>query len=225
MKSAPNALRPLLARAFAVSLFPTLAFAQHYQQTNLVSNVPVTPAASVTDPNLQNAWGLVHGPTTPWWISNNAGGTSTLYNTSGLNPANPAGQTPAPVLVPVTIVALNAAGGAPGNGVKIPNAPASRPPDRPPPSCTTAAQLISFSPRANPLFSFLPPKTARSRAGTRLSMQPLRSLWLTIPRSRRKAMEPFTRAQPSPSLAARNIFWPPTSAVAKLMFSIPTSNQ
>ena len=124
-------MRPLLVRAFALSLFPTLALAQHYQQTNLVSNVPVTPAASVTDPNLQNAWGLVHGPTTPWWISNNAGGTSTLYNTSGLNPENPAGQTPAPVLVPVTIVALNAPGGAPGNGVKIPNAPSQPAPGSP----------------------------------------------------------------------------------------------
>jgi uncharacterized protein (TIGR03118 family) len=131
MKFPVHSLRPLLVRAFALSLFPTLALAQHYQQTNLVSNVPVTPAASVTDPNLQNAWGLVHGPTTPWWISNNAGGTSTLYNTSGLNPENPAGQTPAPVLVPVTIIALNAPGGAPGNGVKIPNAPSQPAPGSP----------------------------------------------------------------------------------------------
>lgn len=70
-----------LLRAFTIlgfaSLLPVFAFAQHYQQANLVSNVPVTPAAVVSDPNLQNAWGLVHGPGTPWWISNNAGGTST----------------------------------------------------------------------------------------------------------------------------------------------------
>jgi uncharacterized protein (TIGR03118 family) len=125
-----QSLRPLLVSALVVSLFPTLASAQHYQQTNLVSNVPVTPAASVTDPNLLNPWGLVHGPTTPWWISNNAGGTSTLYNNSGLNPANPA-QTPPPVLPPVTIVALNAPGGTPGNGVKIPNAPGQPAPGSP----------------------------------------------------------------------------------------------
>jgi uncharacterized protein (TIGR03118 family) len=131
MKFAAPSLKPVLVCAFALSLFPTLALAQHYQQTNLVSNVPVTPAASVTDPNLLNAWGLVHGPTTPWWISNNAGGTSTLYNTSGLNPANPSGQTPPPVLVPVTIVALNAPGGMPGNGVKIPNAPSQPAPGSP----------------------------------------------------------------------------------------------
>jgi uncharacterized protein (TIGR03118 family) len=116
-------LRPLLAPACLLALFPALAAAQHYQQTNLVSNVPVTPAASITDPNLLNPWGLVHGPATPWWISNNAGGTSTLYNTSGLNPANPAGQMPPPVLVPVTITALNAPGGTPGNGVVVPSSP------------------------------------------------------------------------------------------------------
>ena len=131
MTFAVQPLRPLLVSALVVSLFPTLASAQHYQQTNLVSNVPVTPAASVTDPNLQNAWGLVHGPTTPWWISNNAGGTSTLYNTSGLSPANPTTQTPPPVLAPVTIVALNAPGGMPGNGVKIPNAPGQPAPGSP----------------------------------------------------------------------------------------------
>jgi len=124
-------LRSALIRTVALTLFPTFAWAQHYQQTNLVSNVPVTPAALVTDPNLQNAWGLVHGPATPWWISNNAGGTSTLYNTSGLNPANPSNQTPPPVLEPVTIVALNAPGGMPGNGVKIPNAPSQQAPGSP----------------------------------------------------------------------------------------------
>lgn len=117
--------------ASLILLLPPLSFAQHYIQTNLVSNVPVTPAASVSDPNLQNAWGLVHGPGTPWWISNNAGGTSTLYNTSGLNPLNPAMQTPPPALVPVTIVPLNAPGGMPGNGVKIPNAPSQPAPGSP----------------------------------------------------------------------------------------------
>src|SRR5258706_263039 len=110
---------------------PSIGFAQHYTQTNLVSNVPVTPAAAVIDPNLLNAWGLVHSPTSPWWISNNAGGTSTLYDTSGLNPPNPATQTPTPTLEPVVIVPLNAPGGTTGNGVVIPNAPGQSPPGTP----------------------------------------------------------------------------------------------
>jgi uncharacterized protein (TIGR03118 family) len=67
--------------ASIVLLSSNLVFAQHYQQTNLVSNI--AGQAPVTDPNLQNAWGLVHGPGTPWWVANNAGGTSTLYNGAG----------------------------------------------------------------------------------------------------------------------------------------------
>jgi uncharacterized protein (TIGR03118 family) len=35
------------------------------------------------DPNLVNGWGIVHGPTTPWWVANNGTGTSTLYNGAG----------------------------------------------------------------------------------------------------------------------------------------------
>jgi uncharacterized protein (TIGR03118 family) len=131
MNSRSLSLKPTLLFGLALLLLPVAALGQHYTQTNLVSNVPVTPAAVASDPNLQNAWGLVHGPGTPWWISNNAGGTSTLYDTSGINPLNPAMQTPTPTLVPVTIVPLNAPGGMPGNGVKIPNAPSRQAPGSP----------------------------------------------------------------------------------------------
>ena len=147
-------LRNWLGTASLTLLLAPLCFAQEYIQTNLVSNVPVTPAAVVTDPNLQNAWGLVHGPGTPWWISNNAGGTSTLYNTSGLNPLNPSAQSPTPVLSPVTIVALNAPGGTPGNGVKIPNAPASRLRDPQRRLYSTEGRVISCWPQERQLFSF-----------------------------------------------------------------------
>ena len=120
----------LSAVAVSAVLLPTLAQAQHYTQTNLVSNVTVTPPAAIPDANLINAWGLVHSPTSPWWIANNNGGTSTLYNTSGLNPANPP-QNPPPVLAPVAIVPLNAPGGTPGNGVVIRNAPSQPAPGSP----------------------------------------------------------------------------------------------
>ena len=83
MKSRVLCPKPSLVLGFALSLLPAAALGQHYQQTNLVSNVSVTPPATFSDPNLQNAWGLVHGPGTPWWISNNAGGTSTLYTGAG----------------------------------------------------------------------------------------------------------------------------------------------
>lgn len=42
-----------------VLLAPELLDAQHFNQTNLVSNI--TGQATYTDPNLQNAWGLAAG--------------------------------------------------------------------------------------------------------------------------------------------------------------------
>jgi uncharacterized protein (TIGR03118 family) len=52
-----------------------------YQQTNLVSDIP--GMAHFTDANLVNPWGLSHSPTSPWWVSDNGMGRSTLYNGSG----------------------------------------------------------------------------------------------------------------------------------------------
>jgi uncharacterized protein (TIGR03118 family) len=54
------------------------AAAQFYAQHNLASDGAVP--ADLVDPNMVNAWGLVSGPTTPWWISDNGTGRSTLYN-------------------------------------------------------------------------------------------------------------------------------------------------
>src|SRR5882724_6948124 len=71
-----------LALGFMFFLLSTLSsFGQHYTTTPLVSNL--SGSAPITDPNLQNAWGLVASPGSPWWLSNNAGGTSTLYNGAG----------------------------------------------------------------------------------------------------------------------------------------------
>lgn len=60
-----------------------LACAQNlnYVQTNLVSDRPGT--ATNTDSNLRGAWGVSESPTSPFWVSNAASGTSTLYNTAG----------------------------------------------------------------------------------------------------------------------------------------------
>ena len=74
--------------AFLLSflLFPVLTPAQHYKQTNLVSDI--TGLAPITDPNLKNPWGLTRSPGgSPWWIGNNNSGTSTLSDGGG-NPAN-----------------------------------------------------------------------------------------------------------------------------------------
>ena len=43
--------------------------------------------ADTGDASLVNGWGLVAGPTTPWWTSNNGTNTSTLYNGAGTKSA------------------------------------------------------------------------------------------------------------------------------------------
>ena len=35
------------------------------------------------DPQLVNAWGLAASPTGPWWVANEARGSSTLYSGTG----------------------------------------------------------------------------------------------------------------------------------------------
>ena len=74
--------KSLLVSSFVLLVFPALTFAQHYQQTNLVSDIP--GMAPVHDGNLQNPWGITRSPGGgPWWVSNNNSGTSTLYDGSG----------------------------------------------------------------------------------------------------------------------------------------------
>src|SRR3954467_6287137 len=51
-----------------------------FHVTPLVSDQP--GVAPVTDPDLVNAWGLVSGPTTPWWVADNGSNKSTLYRGS-----------------------------------------------------------------------------------------------------------------------------------------------
>ena len=73
----------LAAVAFLLSLAPTAAAAapNPYTVTPLVSNNGV-PGTTV-DASLVNAWGLVAGPTTPWWVADNGADTSTLYTAAG----------------------------------------------------------------------------------------------------------------------------------------------
>jgi uncharacterized protein (TIGR03118 family) len=67
----------VLALAVLLSVSATVR-AQHYNQTNLVSDVP--GLAPVTDPDLVNPWGLAASATSPWWVADNGTGVSTLYN-------------------------------------------------------------------------------------------------------------------------------------------------
>ena len=68
------------ALVLALAVFSGAAMAQ-YQLTNLTSNQ--VGQARNDDPLIVNAWGLVHAPGSPWWISDNLSGWSTLYDGSG----------------------------------------------------------------------------------------------------------------------------------------------
>lgn len=83
MKTPLKRTRLVLCATVAVLLLTTFhpsALAQ-YVQFNLVSNEP--RGSANVDPHLINGWGLAFFPTSPFWVSNNGSGTSTLYDHSG----------------------------------------------------------------------------------------------------------------------------------------------
>ena len=82
---------------FSLFLLPAVTQAQHYKQTNLVSDI--TGMAPTIDPNLKNPWGLTRSSGSPWWVANNNSGTSTLYDLKG-NPFPPK-QNGGPLVVTV----------------------------------------------------------------------------------------------------------------------------
>jgi uncharacterized protein (TIGR03118 family) len=59
-----------------------------YAEVPLVSDI--VGLGAITDPHVQNPWGLAFGPTTPLWVSNNGTATSTLY--TGANGTDPVTQ-------------------------------------------------------------------------------------------------------------------------------------
>ena len=69
-----------VAAFLCLSMFTAPAQAQ-YQRTDLVSNQ--AGAAPLQDQHLLNGWGLVSLPTSPYWVSDNASGFSTLYTAAG----------------------------------------------------------------------------------------------------------------------------------------------
>ena len=91
----------LYAAACAIALAcSTAATAQIAQQVDLVTddNAFLTsqglPAANTVDPHLINPWGMSYSATSPFWISNQGTGTSTLYTGNG---------TPAPQPTPLIV--------------------------------------------------------------------------------------------------------------------------
>src|SRR6266481_6385766 len=89
----------ILSRTFGivstlVFFLPAALIAQQYEQTNLVSDT-LAEGTNSPDPDLKNVWGISRGSTSPWWVSDNTTGVSTLYNGSGV-------KTPLTVTIPHT---------------------------------------------------------------------------------------------------------------------------
>jgi uncharacterized protein (TIGR03118 family) len=72
-------------------------------QTNLVSDLP--GVAMIQDPHLVNPWGISESGGSPFWISDNNAGVSTLYN---YNPAKT--PTPVPLSINPLVVSIPAPG-------------------------------------------------------------------------------------------------------------------
>ncbi len=101
-------LRGVLVFVFLVAMVVVLSVpyasveATLYQQDNLVSDIP--GLADNLDSNLVNPWGMASSATSPFWISDNRTGVSTLYNGSG---------QPFPVGSPLVVTIPPPSGGTP----------------------------------------------------------------------------------------------------------------
>jgi len=90
--------RRTIALTFSLGLvlFFTIASSSalaQFQLTNLDSNKSGV-ATNPPDPLLINAWGMVHAPGSPWWISDNNSGWSSLYTGTGVRLAHPVVKIP-----------------------------------------------------------------------------------------------------------------------------------
>ena len=84
--------QPLIFARVCSALITGLALslpvaATPFTTINLVTDDQTVNAAQITDPNLVNAWGISHSPTSPFWVSSNGKALSTLYRVDPLTNA------------------------------------------------------------------------------------------------------------------------------------------
>lgn len=76
---------PGLALTALLLMAASPANAQRFTRTDLAQDAAgVSATAPNTDPNLVNPWGLSRSSGSPWWVSDNGTGLSTLYNATGV---------------------------------------------------------------------------------------------------------------------------------------------
>jgi uncharacterized protein (TIGR03118 family) len=110
MRSVVKFLKPFALLAFAIFLLPSVSSAQ-YVRTDLISDTGT--AQNPADLDLVNGWGLVSSPTSPFWVSDNGTGKSTLYSVS--NPL----QGPTATKLGLVVTVPGAATGAQGTPTGI----------------------------------------------------------------------------------------------------------
>src|SRR4051812_3101825 len=94
------AMKTYIQRALILSTTTLLthpAIAQQFTQVNLVTDDKTAHSAVIEDPSLKNAWGVSFGGSTPFWISDNGAGVSTLYS------VNPTTDVPAKIGLTVSL--------------------------------------------------------------------------------------------------------------------------
>ena len=104
------------AAILTVSILGTVVSggAAGFVETDLLTNKKdltdsngIVHSAPIQDPNLLNPWGLVTSGTSPFWVSDNGAGVSTLYSVPGLTP---------PVTINKLVVSIPTPANALGNG-------------------------------------------------------------------------------------------------------------
>jgi uncharacterized protein (TIGR03118 family) len=115
--------------------------ANRYVVTKLTSDIPGLAPNANADPLLQNAWGVAFSPAaSPFWISDNAAGCSTLYDGTGA-------MVPLKVKIPLP-------------GGVIPTTACKHADPKNPPNPTPAAPTgLVWNPTTNPTTAFLVPGT------------------------------------------------------------------
>jgi hypothetical protein len=98
---------PMMSAAHQHHAASKEATAGRFRQTNLVSDL--AGVAQVQDPNLVNPWGISESSGSPFWISDNNAGVSTLYNVPGANNM-PVSINPLVVSIPMPGDPLGASG-------------------------------------------------------------------------------------------------------------------
>jgi uncharacterized protein (TIGR03118 family) len=118
LKRRPSRRQPHLRRPALEYLEGRCLLSGNVLQTNLVSDL--MSVAAVTDPNLVNPWGIAESSGSPFWISDNNAGVSTLYKVPGANntPVTTLGLV---VSIPTPVDALGSSGAPTGTVFNIDN--------------------------------------------------------------------------------------------------------